>query len=486
MTMKTKPYCLRIVAAVGFWGSVAMAGVPMSCASHRLEPVRVSQGAGGILRPNLPDIVLEKVQWCGVDYGMQLKPGHHRFKSTVVVNENRDIVGVTIEGLPTYAYDWGACLRTTFLSMPIAEKPFQQALEILKYRRDHANDGQESLEGFLEVISGVPFVDAEMVLNAEGYTIELPVTVKVQADLDTLIETDERTLQKIGQMALDSLGYEEIMKRAEDLGWVKSEPIEQEQSQLAANKQFIGDVSPSPATPSPVRLPPPPPPSVITKTVTKRVVTRAAPRVLTRAAPRVVVKVAPRIVAKVLPAAIAAAAADGPLPPGDIIAVGSLAVALIAELTLDPEEVLVANRSQAHRLTAAASAAAATPSAPQPAPTVAKPRKYPNQTCEEDVRERLGDEMKKICKSEGGFAATCGGGGIAKSKVPFIPCSKIRLSLQQRQACLAARWKVQNECFGGKPDDEHTKEINNHQRGFDYCKALEPINCAKGHPMANL
>lgn len=206
---------------------------------------------------------------------------------------------------------------------------------------------------------------------------------------------------------------------------------------------------------------------------------------MTRAAPRVVVKVAPRIVAKVLPAAIAAAAADGPLPPGDIIAVGSLAVALIAELTLDPEELLVANRSQAHRLTAAASAAAATPSAPtSPAPTTtaAKPRKYPNQTCEEDVRERLDDEMHEICNNKKrGFAARC---NPKKERVEVIPCSAIKLSIQQRQACLAARWRVQNECFGGKPDKEHGDEIDNVQKGIDQCEALKPINCAKGHLMA--
>lgn len=479
MTIKTKPSCLRIVAAVGFWGSVAMAGVPLSCASHRLEPIRVSQGAGGILRPNLPDIVLEKAQWCGVDYGMQLKPGQHTFKSTVVVNENRNIVGVTIEGLPVDAYDWGACLRTTFLSMPIAEKPFQQALEILKYRRDHASDGQESLEGFLEVISGVPIVDAEMVLNAEGYTIELPVTVKVQADLDTLIETDERTLQKIGQMALDSLGYEEIMRRAEQVGWVETVPIEPEQalSQSAANKQFIGDVSPSPA-----RLPPPPPPSVITKTVTKKVVTNVAPRV--------VVKVAPRIMVKVLPVAAAAAAADGPLPIGDIIAVGSLAVALIAELTLDPEELLVANRSQANGLTAAASAAAAPTSALQPAPTTGvNKRRHPYQTCENDELDRLEAAKKAVCPEE---PKTFPGRPCHherkkdKALAEKYPCSLILARIAAVNTCVAARQKVQDVCFKGSPDTGHPQQIADLARGNLLCEALKAINCAPGHPMSGL
>ena len=135
--------------------------------------------------------------------------------------------------------------------------------------------------------------------------------------------------------------------------------------------------------------------------------------------------------------AIGASAADGPLPIGDIIAVGIVVVALVVEHGLAPEEVLVLGGGQAHRLTAAAGAAAAPTSAPQPAPTVAKPRKYPNQTCEEDVRIRLREEKNKICNK--GFAATCGGGRISEKKLPFIPCSTVKLSLEQRQACLAAR-----------------------------------------------
>jgi hypothetical protein len=67
-----------------------------------------------------------------------------------------------------------------------------------------------------------------------------------------------------------------------------------------------------------------------------------------------------------------------------------------------------------------------------------------------------------------------------------IPCSAIKLSIQQRQACLAARWKVQNECFDGKPDAIHKKPIEDHQRGLDNCEALKLLNCAKGHPMAGL
>ncbi|MBK9266467.1 MAG: hypothetical protein IPM54_42600 [Polyangiaceae bacterium] len=96
---------------------------------------------------------------------------------------------------------------------------------------------------------------------------------------------------------------------------------------------------------------------------------------------------------------------------------------------------------------------------------------------------RLEKEMHKICDK--GFAATCGG-KAKKTDLPLIPCSAIKLSILQRQACIAARWLVQDKCFGGKPDDIHKKPIDDHQRGLDACEALKLINCAKGHPMAGL
>ncbi|MBK9258335.1 MAG: hypothetical protein IPM54_00690 [Polyangiaceae bacterium] len=128
--------------------------------------------------------------------------------------------------------------------------------------------------------------------------------------------------------------------------------------------------------------------------------------------------------------------------------------------------------------------ATAKPTATTTAPPIpiALPRKYPNQTCEEAERIRLNDEMHKVCDK--GFAATCGGRKINEDKLPKIPCSVVKLSLLQRRACLAARWLVQDKCFGGKPDTEHKDKIDQTQNGIDHCEALELINCAKDHPMA--
>ena len=460
-----KHHDLRTIVAVGFLASIAT-GVVLPGCSGRLGPVQATQNGGSIDRPNLPNITVERAKECVEFDGRQLEKGRIVVESTVDVNEYGEKLGVTVGGIPATARDFGVCIRKVLQDMPIAEQSLDDAVKTLQFNRKHAGESQDALERFIEVIPGVPIVESELVLEADGYTVVLPVTVKARAKLEELIDIDEGTLKTLGQMALDTLGYDEIMNRAEEQGWIKTVPDEQAQSSVA--KQFIGDVSLSPTPQPPVRPPVAPPAGVIARTATKRLVTRAAPRVVARA----------------VPVAIGASAADGPLPIGDIIAVGIVVVALVVEHGLAPEEVLVLGGGQAHRLTAAAGAAAAPTSAPQPTPTVAKPPKYPNQTCEEDVRIRLREEKNKICNK--GFAATCGGGRISEKKLPFIPCSTVKLSLEQRQACLAARWKVQNECFGGKPDPEHEDAIEQVQNGIDHCEALKLKNCAKGHPMANL
>lgn len=114
-------------------------------------------------------------------------------------------------------------------------------------------------------------------------------------------------------------------------------------------------------------------------------------------------------------------------------------------------------------------------------PPIALPRRWPGQTCENAELDRLGDDVKNLCKDPKGFAAICKGN---TDKLKKIPCSLVLLSLQQRHACLAARWAVQNKCFGGTPDAAHKGEIGNVQNGIDNCEALKLLNCAQGHPMA--
>ena len=471
-----KHHDLRTIVAVGFLASIAT-GVVLPGCSGRLGPVQATQNGGSIDRPNLPNITVERAKECVEFDGRQLEKGRIVVESTVDVNEYGEKLGVTVGGIPATARDFGVCIRKVLQDMPIAEQSLDDAVKTLQFNRKHAGESQDALERFIEVIPGVPIVESELVLEADGYTVVLPVTVKARAKLEELIDIDEGTLKTLGQMALDTLGYDEIMNRAEEQGWIKTVPDEQAQSSVA--KQFIGDVSLSPTPQPPVRPPVAPPAGVIARTATKRLVTRAAPRVVARA----------------VPVAIGASAADGPLPIGDIIAVGIVVVALVVEHGLAPEEVLVLGGGQAHRLTAAASAAAATTSAPQPtttaqpAPTVVKPRKYPNQTCEEDERIRLEAAKKAVCPEK---PQTFPGRPCHherkkdKALAEKYPCSLILARIAAINACIAARQKVQDVCFKGSPDTGHPQQIDDLTRGNSLCEALKAINCAPGHPMSGL
>lgn len=95
--------------------------------------------------------------------------------------------------------------------------------------------------------------------------------------------------------------------------------------------------------------------------------------------------------------------------------------------------------------------------------------------------------MDKLCKN--GYAADCPSENTLekmreRGRTLDTPCSLVLLSIVQRQACLAARWAVQNRCFGGKPDAAHWPPINDTQRGINNCERVKLIVCATGHPMA--
>ena len=249
--------------------------------------------------------------------------------------------------------------------------------------------------------------------------------------LDELMaDYGEATFAQAGQMTIDAIGYDEIMRHAEAAGWV--ERVRVEQSQSAAAKRFIGDVPPS----------------------TKAIVEEAFRLVMTKTAP----------------VALVASQVDTPAPgPGDLVAVGIFAVSLVAVGGISIYIYVTHEDSPVPT--------------PQPQPQPA-PRRYPNQTCDDKELDRLEEEKKKVCRPPGGFAAKCPGKSEKIDKFEKIPCSLVLLSLQQRQACLAARWLVQNKCFGGKPDAAHKGAIDEVQNGINNCEALKLLNCAKGHPMA--
>ncbi|MBK9260594.1 MAG: hypothetical protein IPM54_12320 [Polyangiaceae bacterium] len=147
------------------------------------------------------------------------------------------------------------------------------------------------------------------------------------------IDGDKPTMAKLGHEAMEAIGYEEIINRAEDAGWVKTVRIDQ--AQTPARKVLIADG--------------------------------------TAVAADQLIKVFTRYAF----AAGVTSQADSPVPgPADAVAVGILVIGLIHVGILKTEEILAAQQAQATTAagaTVGAAAAAATPTAKPTTTTTAPP-----------------------------------------------------------------------------------------------------------------
>ncbi|GAB2579735.1 hypothetical protein GCM10027168_10730 [Streptomyces capparidis] len=124
---------------------------------------------------------------------------------------------------------------------------------------------------------------------------------------------------------------------------------------------------------------------------------------------------------------------------------------------------------------------------PQTSPqTSAQPqavsRRHPNQTCDDSVLDALQAEKDRICNSIPG--TSCSPSKVSPKRLARTPCSEIRLRIAAMRACMAIRQRIQDECFGGRPDQAHQDAMDFLRNGINHCLALEAQNCAPGHPMA--
>ncbi len=124
---------------------------------------------------------------------------------------------------------------------------------------------------------------------------------------------------------------------------------------------------------------------------------------------------------------------------------------------------------------------AATTPATTPATTT---RRYPNQTCDDTLLDQLQATKDQICGRIPG--ASCSPAKVSQKKLDRTPCSMIRLRIQALRNCMRARQDIQDQCFGGVPDAAHQQAMAEIQNAINHCLALEAVNCAPGHPMANL
>jgi len=110
-------------------------------------------------------------------------------------------------------------------------------------------------------------------------------------------------------------------------------------------------------------------------------------------------------------------------------------------------------------------------------------RRYPNQTCDDAVLEHLQAEKNRICSAMPG--ESCSDSKTNPKRLGEKPCSLIRLRIQAFENCIHIRQFIQDECFGGVPDSRHERALNQYKDGLAHCLALEAVNCAPGHSMAD-
>jgi hypothetical protein len=128
---------------------------------------------------------------------------------------------------------------------------------------------------------------------------------------------------------------------------------------------------------------------------------------------------------------------------------------------------------------------------PVPTPTPTPPlgeapheRRRPEQTCENQVLDAMQREMHNVCDQIPG--ESCSPKKVSPKKLARRPCSQIRLRINAVRECIRLRQRIQDECFGGAPDPTHANVLSELNSGLAACLALEAVNCAPGHPMANL
>ncbi|QRK11189.1 hypothetical protein JQX13_14600 [Archangium violaceum] len=111
-------------------------------------------------------------------------------------------------------------------------------------------------------------------------------------------------------------------------------------------------------------------------------------------------------------------------------------------------------------------------------------RRHPNQTCEDAVLEHLQAEKNRIGNAMPG--ASCSTASHSAKRLARMPCSQIRQRIQALRNCINIRRFIQDECFGGGPDIRHQEVLGQYENGLEQCRSLETVNCAPGHPMAEL
>jgi len=126
-----------------------------------------------------------------------------------------------------------------------------------------------------------------------------------------------------------------------------------------------------------------------------------------------------------------------------------------------------------------------------------RPQMYPNQTCRDEVREKIHNKQK-AAEGQLDSADNCNP-KADPARLGSIPCSRLRQRRRVQRRVLVARQEMQAKCFNdpsldppAPPPPKKSKRVT-HQESIQATKqdllnikAVEAVNCKPPHPMAAL
>lgn len=127
-----------------------------------------------------------------------------------------------------------------------------------------------------------------------------------------------------------------------------------------------------------------------------------------------------------------------------------------------------------------------TPPTPPPQESPPENRRNPNQTCDDTYLTYLQKLKNDITQHPPEGTDHCNPNNRSPKRIARQPCSKVRKRIAWIRSCIQIRDRIQYECFGDKPDQTHEGTIDDWFSNLNQCLITESVNCAKGHPMADL
>jgi hypothetical protein len=170
---------LRLSAAIGATGLLSM-GMPTGCSSSippAPELYRLQNQTNS--RVLLPDVTVEQLQACVDESATNLDDGAKRVEATVQVNQDGQVLNVTLEGVPEGAADLATCTRLALRAMDVSALPLRSHDAPDEKDRPAPSGGNEMANPL--VLGEALIVLAEFMAQHGGRAILYAVTLEVAA-----------------------------------------------------------------------------------------------------------------------------------------------------------------------------------------------------------------------------------------------------------------------------------------------------------------